>query len=519
VYEGTNLLANTAGTTYQATGLTEATAYSFTVKAKDAAGNASAASNSVSVTTVAPTLTPPVVTISAPADASIFTEGETITFTGTATDAEDGTISSSIAWSSNLDGSLGGGASLSVATLSVGIHTISASITDSNNTTRITTITVTVSVSNNDVANVTISVSVDGGNYMQGANITFTGSAIDTEDGDISSGISWSSSLDGSFGTGQGISVTALSAGTHIIRASITDSGNITGTAVLTLTVSPSTNTDPVVAIDASNIKSIVMQGASITFSGTATDAEDGDLSSAIAWSSSLDGSLGTGASLSVASLSVGTHTITASVTDIDNMTVTSTITVSVIKNASPTVSITAPTDSSSYAQGDEITFTGTASDTEDGDLSSAIAWSSNLDNNLGTGASLSLTSLSMGSHTITASITDSGNVAETITLTLTVSEAGTTVTGIDKVALTSSIEIYPNPVINEELVVKFVGEISSPKNIRIYDSVGKAQKQFNILDNPNSLVIPLNDFASGLIFVQFEFDDYKIVKRVIKGN
>ena len=40
-----------SGTTYTVTGLTAATAYSFTVKAKDAAGNLSAASNSLAVTT------------------------------------------------------------------------------------------------------------------------------------------------------------------------------------------------------------------------------------------------------------------------------------------------------------------------------------------------------------------------------------------------------------------------------------------------------------------------------------
>ncbi|NIF04446.1 T9SS type A sorting domain-containing protein [Chryseobacterium sp. Tr-659] len=51
VYRGTSLLGSTTSTTYTATGLTPATTYSFTVKAKDAAGNISAASNEVSVTT------------------------------------------------------------------------------------------------------------------------------------------------------------------------------------------------------------------------------------------------------------------------------------------------------------------------------------------------------------------------------------------------------------------------------------------------------------------------------------
>ena len=54
VYKGGVLEGSTAGTTYTATGLSANTAYSFTVKAKDAANNESAASNTLNVTTDAP---------------------------------------------------------------------------------------------------------------------------------------------------------------------------------------------------------------------------------------------------------------------------------------------------------------------------------------------------------------------------------------------------------------------------------------------------------------------------------
>ena len=56
VYRGTTLLGSTASTTYSVTGLTASTAYTFSVKSKDAAGNTSASSNSVNVTTLAPDL-------------------------------------------------------------------------------------------------------------------------------------------------------------------------------------------------------------------------------------------------------------------------------------------------------------------------------------------------------------------------------------------------------------------------------------------------------------------------------
>lgn len=57
VYQGATLKGSVTGTTYSVTGLTASTAYTFSVKAKDAAGNVSASSNVVNVTTSGTTLT------------------------------------------------------------------------------------------------------------------------------------------------------------------------------------------------------------------------------------------------------------------------------------------------------------------------------------------------------------------------------------------------------------------------------------------------------------------------------
>ncbi len=51
VYRGTTKVGSTASTTYSDTGLTAATAYQYTVRARDVAGNVSAASSALSVTT------------------------------------------------------------------------------------------------------------------------------------------------------------------------------------------------------------------------------------------------------------------------------------------------------------------------------------------------------------------------------------------------------------------------------------------------------------------------------------
>lgn len=57
IYQGTTLKGSSTTTTYTVTGLTASTAYTFSVKAKDAAGNVSASSTTVNVTTLAGTVT------------------------------------------------------------------------------------------------------------------------------------------------------------------------------------------------------------------------------------------------------------------------------------------------------------------------------------------------------------------------------------------------------------------------------------------------------------------------------
>ena len=53
VFQGGSNIASVTGTSYQVTGLAESTSYSFTVRAKDAAGNVSGNSNTANVTTLA----------------------------------------------------------------------------------------------------------------------------------------------------------------------------------------------------------------------------------------------------------------------------------------------------------------------------------------------------------------------------------------------------------------------------------------------------------------------------------
>jgi hypothetical protein len=100
-----------------------------------------------------------------------------------------------------------------------------------------------------------------------------------------------------------------------VITASATDGAGLTGTDQISITITVF-NGAPVVTITSPNDGAVINQGSPITFAATALDDFDGDLSSSLVWTSDKNGALGTGASLTLANLAKGTHTITATVTD-----------------------------------------------------------------------------------------------------------------------------------------------------------------------------------------------------------
>jgi predicted CXXCH cytochrome family protein len=97
--------------------------------------------------------------------------------------------------------------------------------------------------------------------------------------------------------------------------------------------------------------------------------------------------------------------------------------------NTLPVVTISAPANNSTFAKNTPITFTGTAIDGQDGDISTGLLWYSNLTGPLGTGASLTTSDLLPGTHIITAQSTDSaggvGSASITVTVTHLISPHG----------------------------------------------------------------------------------------------
>ena len=186
-------------------------------------------------------------------------------------------------------------------------------------------------------------------------------------------------------------------------------------------------NRPPAITITAPGAGASIAESTVVLLRSSATDPEDGVLGgSAVDWTSSLDGPLGTGDSLTVPTLSAGNHGLSATATDSRGVTTTATVTITVVPftpgNNPPTVAIASPAPGTSVPTGTAVVLQGSADDPEDGTLTgSALTWSSSLDGALGIGASLTIDSLSAGSHTITLQATDLGGVANEATLLLIV--------------------------------------------------------------------------------------------------
>ena len=150
----------------------------------------------------------------------------------------------------------------------------------------------------------------------------------------------------------------------------------------------------------------IAVDEGPITLAASANDPQDGDLGANISWLSDRDGAL-----TSPATLSVGEHLLQASVSDSIGFTASASSTVTVVNK--PLVNISTPLDGGSVIEGNSVSLSGSATDVEDGDLSSTLTWTSSLDGAIAIGASATVT-LSPGWHTLSASVIDSDGFAPT---------------------------------------------------------------------------------------------------------
>ncbi|MBC2320279.1 immunoglobulin-like domain-containing protein [Listeria booriae] len=292
----------------------------------------------------------------------------------TASDAEDGNLTSSISVTAN-----------DVDTSVEGTYHVTYSVTDSDGNTTTKTITVTVSSNNAPVITAADKTVKKGGSFDPMAGVT----ASDTEDGDVTDNVSV---------TANDVDISAV--GTYHVTYSVTDSDGNTTTKTITVTVT--SNDAPVIT---ASDKTLKKGGSFDPMAGvSASDTEDGNVTDKVTVTAN-----------DVDTSAVGTYHVTYSVTDSDGNTTTKTITVTVTSNDAPV--IVASDQTIKKGKAFDVMAGVSASDLEDGDVTGGITVTANdVDTN------------TVGTYHVTYSVTDSdGNTTtKTITVTITSNDAPT---------------------------------------------------------------------------------------------
>ncbi len=352
---------------------------------------------------------PPVPVITTPATGSSYSQGATVSFGGTATDTEDGNLAASLSWSSSRDGSIGSGAGFSTTALSAGTHTITASVTDSGGATASDSIVVTVVASGGGGGS---------GAFQQEANGSVS---IEAENYDASvehNGVQWNGPVFPSGASGGQAMEAPSASGQPRLEYRVDFSA--TGTYyvwIRSYALNASTNSvhlgsddswfNDVVSVSPYNSwqwegpYTLNVSSTGVHTLGISRRESQTQVDKLFIGTSSNATPSGTGAPESARAGGGGTS------------------------NVPPVPAITTPATGSSYSQGATVSFGGTATDTEDGNLAASLSWSSSRDGSIGSGAAFSTTALSAGTHTITASVTDSGGATASDSIVVTVVAGG----------------------------------------------------------------------------------------------
>lgn len=179
---------------------------------------------------------PPSCAISTPDAGAVVPFDQLITFSASASDPEEGSLTGArVVWTSNLvTPTLGTGLTLTRTLPTPGAHTVTCTATDAQGLTGSSSIAVTTF---SPVARID---HPSNGETRPAANaVPFIGDGRDFVDGAIpDAGLVWTSSLDGVLGTGRSFNRT-LSAGTNVITLTVTNSDGGTGSQSISLTITP----------------------------------------------------------------------------------------------------------------------------------------------------------------------------------------------------------------------------------------------------------------------------------------
>ncbi len=341
---------------------------------------------------------PPVVTISSPANLGLFLPG-TISFSGSATDPEEGAVAvTSLTWFETAPG----GTSQQVAD-KVNAHsrnlttpgTYSATLYAKDSLETVGSLTIQFRI--NSAPTVAITSPTNNSNHGIGANITFTASATDVEDGALAgTNVIWTFPAATGIGvlTGNTHTTNAIPEGQWDVMVNAKDSLNTySATATVRINVN---NQGPNMVINQIGTNSpageYIMAGADVLISGSGTDYQSNPVAaSTMKWELSAPAvanppmasiatmTLLTGVDNFVASFSyIRQHIVTLTGFDAAVPPKSRSVSRSFYVNATPTVNITQPASGTRFDLNASVMFTASASDPDANDTLSVRWWRDN---------------------------------------------------------------------------------------------------------------------------------------------
>jgi len=461
-----------ASTSPDTDGTTELTAHlsqglhTITLSATDS--DEKVGSDSINIE-VGPDNTPPSCNLVTPETGATGLLGELVIFGGTVGDPDISVDTLTVNWmdgetllGSSIPTSIGN-VSMPLTELEEGPHVVSMVVSDEMGATCTDQVIYTVlgAPDENNAPEVTLTSPFSGSVVNAGDTVLFSATVSDEEDEPGELLIQWMSDLeDAPISTESadsagfiGFSTTELGVGVHTVELTVTDSGGLYSTAMVLLNVhaapeeEPVVNSAPSITISHPLDGAEVEEGDTVLFSATVSDEEDEPEELLIQWSSDLESALISTESadsagfvgFSTTDLVVGIHTIELIVTDTEGLYSTAMVLLNVqatpeeepVVNSAPSITISHPLDGADVEEGDTVLFAANVSDEEDDDNTLGLIWMSNLDGSFGAGTiddsgyvGFTTTTLSLGTHIVTATVTDSGGLESNAMVVITVDTA-----------------------------------------------------------------------------------------------
>lgn len=452
-YQGTTLLGSDATAPYSFAwnGLAAGT-YSLTCKATDNSG-AITTSAAVSVTVNPAPNVPPTVSIASPANSATFTAPANITITANATDS-DGTISKVEFYQGTtlLGSDTTAPYSFAWNGVAVGTYSLTCKATDNSGAVTISTpVAVTINPTPNIPPSVSIASPANNSTFTAPANITITANASDS-DGTITKVQFYQGStlLATVASAPYSIAWPNVATGTYSLTVKATDnSGAVTTSTPVVVSVNPTPNVPPSVAIASPANNTTFTSPASITIAADVTDSDG-----TIAQVEIYDGATLLATIFSSPynfvwnNASVGSHSLSARATDNSGASMTSalvSVDVAPVVNVPPTVSLSSSAASSILTAPADVTLTALAQDSDSG-----ISLIEILEGNVVLGSSsvspynLTMTALPAGTYTFNARATDAaGGTAISSPIVVVVNAPGNPVPNL------SPTVVIPSPANN----------------------------------------------------------------------